>query len=311
MIDVSHLSKNYGPTSSLIDMTFRAEEGEVLGFLGPNGAGKSTTMRILTGLARPTSGTATIAGFDVQRDHLAVRGILGYVPEQTAVYPDMTVAGYLEFLAGTKGIVGRDRTREMERVSGALNLQRERGRLLRNLSKGTRQRALIAQALLGDPKVLILDEPTVGLDPAQINDVRGLIREMAGRRTVILSTHILSEVELTCSRVAIVAAGRVVAQGTRAELLERAPSKVSVTVRAERAALEAALDVALPNAVWACAEGVGGTWCASTVLPGEQQEPGATVGRAVIGAGLELHELRVDRPSLEDVFLRAVGRKPA
>jgi len=304
MIDVEGLTKDYGPTRSLHDVTFSVGEGEVMGFLGPNGAGKSTTMRILVGLARATSGTARIGGHDVQADNARMRSILGYLPESAPLYGDMTVERYLRFMAGLKGLGFRDARREADRASSAVNLQKERQRLLRNLSKGTRQRAAIAQALLGDPKVLILDEPTVGLDPAQINDVRELVRGMRGRRTVILSTHILPEVELTCNRIAIINAGRVIAEGTRAELVESRGATLHVTVRGEAAKLAEAIRTVLGTRVEARSAGPQ----SSVILapcPGDLER--GRIARAVVEAGLDLVEMRVEHPSLEDVFLSAIG----
>jgi len=306
MIEVQGLTKHYGPTRSLQDVTFSVAEGEVLGFLGPNGAGKSTTMKILVGLARATSGTARIGGFDVQTENSRMRSILGYLPESAPLYGDMTVDGFLRFMAGLRGLGHRDAKREAERTTAAVNLQKERTRLLRNLSKGTRQRAAIAQALLGDPKVLILDEPTVGLDPAQINDVRELIRGMRGRRTVILSTHILSEVELTCSRVAIINAGRVIASGTRDELIGAQSTSLFVAVRGEGAKLSAAVAEVLGVTVEVKPQDGLVT---ARVRPCPSEADRARLARALVAADLSLVELRAEHASLEDVFLSAIGNR--
>lgn len=304
MIQVRELTKIYGPTVSINGLSFEVGEGEVLGFLGPNGAGKSTTMRILTGLARPTQGTARVGGFDVQKENEKVRRLIGYCPERAPLYDEMTLAGYLEFMGGIRGLNGREARREMERTTELVNLQKERRRLLRNLSKGTRQRAAIAQSLLGDPKVLILDEPTAGLDPSQIGDVRELIRAMAGNRTVILSTHILPEVEMTCSRVVIIAAGRIVAKGTPEELVGEEKREIVVIVRGDREKFEKILKAHGPLNV----KRVGESWHGS-VQPGAKKDPRAQLAKDIVGAGLELIELRSATARLEDVFLRAIGRR--
>jgi ABC-2 type transport system ATP-binding protein len=286
-------------------VTFAVGQGEILGFLGPNGAGKSTTMRMLTGLVRPSEGTARLGGFDVHRENDRVRRMLGYLPEQSPLYPEMTVAGFLEFMGGIKGMDGRERRREMERTTALLNLVRERGRLLRNLSKGTRQRVGIANALIGRPPVLLLDEPTVGLDPAQINDVREIVRSLRGKATVVLSTHILSEIEATATRIVIIANGAVVAQGTPEELRARVPPRVRVRVCGDRPALDGALLAA------------GITGAAVTELGGQLQvmagaldeKARATLAREVVTRGLDLVELHEEQARLEDVFLTAVGRR--
>jgi len=220
MITVEHLSKVYGSTPAITDVTFSVEPGEILGFLGPNGAGKTTTMRILTGYLPATSGTATIAGFDVHEDSMAVRQRIGYLPETPPLYPDMTVEGFLHFVARLKGVPAGDRPQRVESSLQRCNLLEQRNTLIRKLSKGFRQRVGIAQAIVHDPPVIVLDEPTVGLDPRQIIDVRNLIKSLAGDHTIILSTHILPEVSMTCSRVAIINRGRIVAINRPDRLME-------------------------------------------------------------------------------------------
>ncbi len=211
MIEVSHLSKTYRDLKAVDDLSFTVAPGEILGFLGPNGAGKSTTMRILTGVLPPTSGTAKVAGHDVFEEPLEVKRRLGYLPEIPPLYPEMTVRDYLAFVASLKGVRGKARKAEVERCAERTFCSQFIERVIGNLSKGQKQRVGLAQALIGDPPVLVLDEPTVGLDPAQIIEVRGLIKSLAGKHTIILSTHILSEVTATCQKVLIIAAGRVVA----------------------------------------------------------------------------------------------------
>lgn len=211
MIEVQNLTKRYRDRSAIEGLTFSVNEGEILGFLGPNGAGKSTTMKILTGFLPPSQGTAKVAGFDVFEQPLEVKRRIGYLPETPPLYPEMTVRGYLKFVAELKGLPGRGLKAELDRVAGLTGLSDIMGRVIQNLSKGYKQRVGIAQALLGSPPVLILDEPTEGLDPSQRADVRSLIKGLAGKHTLILSTHILPEVTMTCEKVLIIHQGRMVA----------------------------------------------------------------------------------------------------
>ena len=211
MIEVTGLGKRYRDRVAVEELTFSVPEGEILGFLGPNGAGKSTTMRILTGYLPATSGTVKVAGFDVFEEPYEVKRRIGYLPETPPLYPEMTVKGYLRFVASLKGVRRGQLATELERVSHATGVSEVMDRLIQNLSKGFRQRVGVAQALLGNPPVLILDEPTEGLDPSQRAEVRQLIKGLAGQHTVILSTHILSEVTMTCERVLILNQGRMVA----------------------------------------------------------------------------------------------------
>jgi ABC-2 type transport system ATP-binding protein len=201
MIEVEQLSKSYGPIKAIEDVSFAVEKGEILGFLGPNGAGKSTTMRILTCFMPPTSGTARIAGFDIFKDSLQVRRRLGYVPENAPLYTDMPVTSFLKFVGEIKGLSRRERLRQIGQVMDDCGIKEVQHRYIGKLSKGYRQRVALAQALLGSPEVLILDEPTIGLDPRQIIDIRQLIKGLAGQKTVILSSHILPEVSMICERV--------------------------------------------------------------------------------------------------------------
>ena len=211
MIEVTGLTKRYRDRVAVDDLTFSVPEGEILGFLGPNGAGKSTTMKILTGYLPATSGTVKVAGFDVFEEPYEVKRRIGYLPEMPPLYPEMTVKAYLRFVASIKGVRRGQMATELERVAHATGVAEVMERLIQNLSKGYRQRVGIAQALLGNPPVLILDEPTEGLDPSQRAEVRQLIKGLAGQHTVILSTHLLSEVTVTCERVLIINQGRMVA----------------------------------------------------------------------------------------------------
>jgi len=210
MIEVSHLTKRFRDRVAVDDLSFKVEKGEVIGFLGPNGAGKSTAMRILTGFLPATSGTVKVAGFDVFEQPLEVKRRIGYLPENPPLYLDMTPRAYLTFCAGLKRLPRRMAKSELERVSHLARIEDVLDRVTDNLSKGYRQRVGLAQALLGDPEVLILDEPTVGLDPLQIREVRELVKSLAGKHTLILSTHILPEVAMTCQKVLVINEGKLV-----------------------------------------------------------------------------------------------------
>jgi ABC-2 type transport system ATP-binding protein len=211
MIEAKNLTKRYRDRVAIENLTFSVSDGEILGFLGPNGAGKTTTMRILSGFVPPSEGSAKIAGFDVFEHPMEVKRRLGYLPETPPLYPEMTVHGYLQFVGRLKGVPGRQLGSEIERVANLTGIPDVIDRVIKNLSKGFRQRVGVAQALLNNPPVLILDEPTEGLDPAQRAEVRELIKKLAGKHTVILSTHILHEVTMTCEKVLIINQGRIVA----------------------------------------------------------------------------------------------------
>jgi ABC-2 type transport system ATP-binding protein len=307
MIEVEHLSKIYGSASAIQDVCFEVEPGEILGFLGPNGAGKTTTMRILAGYLPATTGTARIAGHDVHEDSMAVRRRIGYLPETPPLYPDMTVEGFLHFVARIKGVSAGDRNFKVKTAIERCNLTEKRKILIRKLSKGFRQRVGIAQAIVHDPPAIILDEPTVGLDPRQIIDVRNLIKSLAGEHTIILSTHILPEVSMTCSRVAIINRGRLVATNSPEALMAQLAggSGYELEVDGDATKLQKLLQV-LPGI------------CLVEIVPVEDlppnrsliritcipnAEPGRDIAAVTIGAGFGLHELRRTRATLEDVFL--------
>ncbi|QDE91611.1 multidrug ABC transporter ATP-binding protein [Myxococcus xanthus] len=211
MIEVQHLTKRYRDRVAVDDLTFQVEAGEILGFLGPNGAGKSTTMKILTGFLPPSEGVVRVGGYDVEAQPLEVKRRIGYLPEMPPLYVEMTVRGYLRFVASLKGQSGSALKAELERVAALMGVTHVMDRVIQNLSKGYKQRVGIAQALLGSPPVLILDEPTEGLDPAQRAELRALIKGLAGKHTVILSTHILPEVTMTCQKVLIIHQGKMAA----------------------------------------------------------------------------------------------------
>jgi ABC-2 type transport system ATP-binding protein len=218
MIEVAHLSKRYGDLAAVHDVSFTAAPGQILGFLGPNGAGKTTTMRIITGFLPATTGTVKVQGFDVFEQSADVRRRIGYLPENPPLYNDMTVVPYLRFVARLKGMSRGDINAALDRVLDTCGLRGVSGRLLGHLSKGFRQRVGLAQALIHDPPVLILDEPTIGLDPRQIIDIRGLIKGLGPNRTVVLSTHILPEVQQVCEKVVIISDGRIVVEDLLANL---------------------------------------------------------------------------------------------
>jgi ABC-2 type transport system ATP-binding protein len=311
MIEVESLTKRFGPIVAIDDLSFQVGAGEILGFLGPNGAGKTTTMRILTGFMPASAGTARVAGFDIARDSLAVRRRIGYLPESVPVYPERPVIDYLNFVADVKGMPARGRTRALGELIERCGLGGVRHRLVGRLSRGFRQRVGLAQALVNDPPVLVLDEPTVGLDPGQVVEIRSLIREMAGRKTVILSTHILPEVSQVCSRVVIINKGRIAGAGTPDELTARLTARRGFRVRvAGRAAAAAGILAGLPGivAVVPEAEGEGASFRVETELDVEVR---AAISRALVGAGCELLELVPLPMTLEEIFLSLVREEPA
>jgi len=233
MVEVKNLCKDYGPTRAIDQINFSLKKGDVVGFLGPNGAGKSTTMKIITGFMAPTSGHAQIAGFDVFEDPLEVKKRIGYLPETPPVYPDMFVTDYLEFVAELKKVPSSEIKKNVDLAIEKTNLNAVAKRLIGTLSKGFKQRVGIAQALVSRPEVLILDEPTVGLDPKQVLEIRDLIRELKGDHTIILSTHILPEVQAVCDKVIIINKGRIVAEDSIANLgrLEKGSSVLQIKLR--------------------------------------------------------------------------------
>jgi ABC-2 type transport system ATP-binding protein len=305
VIRVEHLTKNYGARVAVADVSFDVEKGEVLGFLGPNGAGKTTTMRILTGYLPPSGGRAEIAGFDIVTQSLQARANIGYLPETVPLYPDMSVRSYLDFIAKIKGV--KERRREVDRAMEKARIAHRAGDPIGKLSKGLRQRVGLAQALLGDPPLLILDEPTSGLDPKQIIETRNLIKSLGGEHTVVLSTHILPEVAATCSRIVIIANGRVVAEDTPENLDRRlkGAESIAVTVRGPREAVTRILK-GVPKVLSVQTDGDGraGAMTNYTV----QSEVGADIrealANAVVGGGFGLMELRPAHLSLEEIFLQ-------
>jgi ABC-2 type transport system ATP-binding protein len=306
MIEVEHLSKIYGSTPAITDVTFNVEPGEILGLLGPNGAGKTTTMRILAGYLPATKGTAKIAGYDVHENSLAVRQKIGYLPETPPLYPEMTVESFLHFVARIKGVSAGDRPQKVQAAMQRCNLTEKRKVIIRKLSKGFRQRVGIAQAIVHDPPAIILDEPTVGLDPRQIIDVRNLIKSLAGTHTIILSTHILPEVSMTCNRVAIINRGKVVATNTPENLMTQLTGGSGYE-------LEISGEVTLAKQVLKNIDGVSLVELMPIshhhrpvlrVISQPGTEPGKDIAAALIRGGFELYEMRRVSASLEEVFLQ-------
>jgi ABC-2 type transport system ATP-binding protein len=239
MIEIRHITRKFEHFTAVDDLTFQVAEGEVLGFLGPNGAGKSTTMKIITGFLAPSAGQVIIDGHDIAEDPMAAKALIGYLPEGAPSYPDMTVLDFLEFIAEIRGFSGQAKTQRVEQVINDVDLGSVCEQTIDTLSKGFKRRVGLAQAILHDPKVLILDEPTDGLDPNQKHHVRRLIRNLAKDKIVIVSTHILEEVSAVCTRAIIIANGRIVADGTPKELEERAPAELMAEIQSAPGRLEA------------------------------------------------------------------------
>lgn len=230
IVEINKLHKNFGSFTAVDDISFKVNQGEVLGFLGPNGAGKSTTMKMITGFLTPTNGTVTVDGYDIVQQPLEVKRRIGYLPEGAPAYPDMTPAKFLDFIAEVRGLRGWDKFRQIDETIKRVNLESVLHQSIDTLSKGFKRRVGLAQAILHDPEVLILDEPTDGLDPNQKHEVRTLIKNMAQEKVIILSTHILEEVDAVCSRAIIIANGKILADGTPTELEAKSPYHNAVTI---------------------------------------------------------------------------------
>ncbi len=313
MIKVEGLTKRYARTVAVDDISFEVDKGQIVGFLGPNGAGKTTTMRILTGFLPATAGKANVAGFDVQENPMEVKKRIGYLPETPPLYPEMEVTEYLEFAGQIKGIGKADIKRRADDAIGRCSLGEVRNKLISKLSKGYRQRVGIAQAIIHNPDVLILDEPTSGLDPKQIIEIRELLRALAGEHTIILSTHILSEVEHSCERVIIISQGKLVAQDSVANLTNRLRGSEAVSLEVSPADGHPAA-----SEVQQRLEQVSGV---SRVMMKDPREGRlvfeveslqgrhirAELARGVVQAGWNLTELRPVGLSLEDIFLQLTG----
>ncbi len=305
MIEVQDLTKSFGDKTAVDHVSFKVNKGEILGFLGPNGAGKTTTMRILTGFMPATSGTALIAGYDVFEDSLEVRRRIGYLPENPPLYTDMSVHSYLDFITRIKNVPAEKRASRIDDAIKKTSLEDKRYELIKRLSRGYKQRVGIAQALVHDPDVIILDEPTVGLDPKQIIEVRHLIKGLAGNHTIILSTHILPEVSMTCDRVVIINKGKIAAVDTPANLTSqlKGGQRVRVEVQADEKAARAALQE-IPGIRNVTAESAGGAGrIALSVESAQGQDVRSQIAAKLVGKGFPLYELRGVNLSLEEIFL--------
>jgi ABC-2 type transport system ATP-binding protein len=313
MIKVHELTKKYARNIAVDQISFEVAKGQIVGFLGPNGAGKTTTMRMLTCFLPPSAGTATVAGFDVLEQPLEVKKRIGYLPETPPIYPEMETSEYLKFVGKLKGLSGAELQKRVDYVTERCAVSDVKNKLLGKLSKGYRQRVGLAQAIVHNPDVLILDEPTAGLDPKQINETRDLIKSLAGDHTIILSTHILPEVEQTCEQVIIINKGKLVATDSVRNLQARARGAESVLV--EVGSRGGKLEVARVQSRLQQIPGVGGVQCK------QQSDNGATfevesqkghlvrgdLARAVVEAGWDLNQLRPAAMSLEEVFLQLTG----
>ncbi len=305
MIEVQDLTKTFGERTAVDHISFAVNKGEILGFLGPNGAGKTTTMRMLTSFMPATSGTARIAGFDVFDNSLEVRRHIGYLPENPPVYPDMTVESYLDFVARIKGVPSEKRAQRVTDALEKTNITDKRDELIKRLSRGYKQRVGLAQALVHDPDVIILDEPTVGLDPKQIIEVRHLIKNLAGNHTIILSTHILPEVSMTCDRVVIINKGKIAAVDTPQNLTSqlKGGQRIRVEVQASEQPLREVL-AQVPGASHVQIEAAPLTGhVLATIEAAEGKDIRSAIAARIVEKGWPLFELKGVSLSLEDIFL--------
>ncbi|HDD45443.1 MAG TPA: ATP-binding cassette domain-containing protein [Candidatus Desulfofervidus auxilii] len=303
MIEVINVSKWFGERQALKNISFKVEKGEILGFLGPNGAGKTTTMRILTGFFPPSSGTVKIAGEDITKNPIFAKQKLGYLPENNPLYDEMTVEAYLKFVASVKGIKGKKQKMQVEKVIEECGIKEVKNRLIKRLSKGYRQRVGLAQALVNDPEILILDEPTIGLDPKQIYEIRQLIKNLAGEKTVILSTHILPEVSMVCTRVVIINKGEVVAEDTPDNLTAKR-GQIEILVKAPAEEIENHFK-SIPEI-----EGIEvkkeNEFTRAFLRFSPQIEIRPFIVKTIVEKGWDLLELIPRRASLEEVFVQLV-----
>lgn len=313
MIEVEHLTKSYGTARAVNDISFRVEKGEILGFLGPNGAGKTTTMRILTGYLPATGGTARIAGFDVFEQSMEVRKRIGYLPETPPIYPEMTISDYLTFVARIKGVANDAIPGRVEEAMKLTALTDRRNELIKRLSRGYKQRVGIAQAIVHNPDVVILDEPTVGLDPNQIIEVRKLIKGLAGEHTIILSTHILPEVEMTCDRVVIINRGKIAAIDTPSNLTtqQKGSQRIQVLARGAAETLQASLET-LAGVTQVTATGNESSDLVNVTVESELgTDLRGKIAAQIVSSGFELLELRAVNLSLEDIFRQLTTQEKA
>jgi ABC-2 type transport system ATP-binding protein len=310
-IEVEHLTKFYGSARGINDVSFSVKQGEIMGFLGPNGSGKTTTMRILTCFFPQTSGAARICGYDTLKNPLEVRRRLGYLPETVPLYLDMPVFSYLRFFAEVKGVARTKRKNKVDEVIQRCGITDVAHRIIGKLSKGYRQRVGIAQALLHDPEVLILDEPTIGLDPRQIIEIRNLIKSLGVKQTVILSTHILPEVSMTCDRVIIIHEGKLVAVDTPENLIKRLQEVPTILVKAEGPAREIADAIARITGVLGVKEARGSGYDLPSFLVETRKEVFVLndLARTIYEHGWQLKEIRPLDMTLEEIFIKLVTRE--
>ena len=311
MIEVDQLTKRYGSVKAIEGVSFRVEKGEILGFLGPNGAGKTTTMRILTCFLPATEGTARVAGYDVFTHPMEVKRRIGYLPENPPLYDELTVDTYLEFVAKIKGVDPTVRSKRIAEVKDRVSIQEYGGTLIAHLSKGYRQRVGLAQALVHDPEVLILDEPTVGLDPNQISDVRQLIKSLAGNHTVILSTHILPEVGMTCQRVVIINKGRIAAVDTPENLTRQlqGSDRILLIARGPEKAIKGKIQEIQGVLKIESMKSDGDGHCEFSIDTELKRDLRSQIARKIVESGYELLELKTMSMSLEEVFLQLTTKE--
>ncbi|MBN1490633.1 MAG: ABC transporter ATP-binding protein [Phycisphaerae bacterium] len=309
MIQVKNLTKYYGPFLAVDNISFRVEEGEIVGFLGPNGAGKSTTLRIITCYQPATSGTVTVANHDVFTDSIEVRRHIGYLPESVPLYPEMRAREYLTFRGKLRGMDRPEREKAIQRVTERCWLGDFIDRPIGQLSKGMRQRVGLADALLHDPKILVLDEPTIGLDPTQIRETRNLIKDLARQHTVILSSHILPEVEATCQRTIIIARGRIVASGSPAELRERlaGTSRLIAEIRGPEQDVRTAVEGI--EGVRKVATSLANGWNRLTIETSGNQDPREPIVALAAKRNWGLREIRFEVGSLEEYFVQITAQQ--
>ncbi|RMG90311.1 MAG: ABC transporter ATP-binding protein [Chloroflexi bacterium] len=303
MIEVENLTKRYGLHVAVRNLSFIAQQGEIVGLLGPNGAGKTTTMRILTGFMPPTSGRAVVAGYDVMEQSMSVRQHVGYLPERVPLYPDMTVEGYVSFWAKLRGV--RKVRQQVDYVLERVQLSNRRKTLVRNLSKGLKQRLGLAQALVHNPPVVILDEPTIGIDPQQVIEVRHMVRELGNDHTVLFSTHILSEAEQVCDRVVIINHGQIVAQGKPADLRKQLQPETHIYVHIDGADEIVIKNILSQISSITAIEKQGEGWA---IRSHRDTDIRPQLVEQVLAAGYKILELRPVAMTLEDIFLDIMER---
>jgi len=311
MIEVCNLTKNYGDFTAVSNVSFNVKAGEIVGFLGPNAAGKTTTMRVITGYLSPSAGSVKVDGYDVYDQGMQVKKIIGYLPEKPPVYPDLSVRSYLKFVAEIKGVASREIAKNVDTAMEKTSIAQVSHKLIGNLSKGYQQRVGLAQALVHNPKVLILDEPTVGLDPAQIIEVRNLIKGLKESHTVILSTHILPEVSMTCSRVVIINKGNIIAEDTPANLTKKVSTDETIELIISGASDEKKLkELLISSSAVKSAEVTfnkeDNSYKAS-ILVKSSFDNAPEIAQKIISSNMKLHKMNTIDLSLEEAFLKLIS----